>query len=501
MRKAIVIGTGVGGLAIAIRLARLEYDVTVFETQDSPGGKLNETGDGRFRFDTGPSLFTLPELALELLDEDIRFPIKRLPLVTRYFWNDGARFDAHADVMEFCREAEEKTGVPRDKFMDYLLETEDIYRITAPVFIFNSLHKVGKWFRKGNLRVLMGLFRLKAFTTLHRHNKRKIGNDRMVQLLDRYATYNGSNPYQTPATLRVIAHLEHNLGAWLPEGGMYTIVRSLVKQAERLHVKFHYKEAVRKVTTTGSKVSGVQTDNGHYVADVVVSDIDIHQFFSTLMPDLRKLKRFDRQQLSSSAIIFYWGIKGLSPGLDVHNIFFSDNYQAEFVDLFKNFTICSDPTVYVYISSKLFADDAPEQCENWFVMVNAPENTGQNWKEMVQTARLHVLRKLEDILATPLRDRIIFEEVLDPVLIESKTGSWHGSLYGPSSNSLMSAFQRHPNFSSKFGGLYFTGGSVHPGGGIPLCLSSAGIVASLIEEDLKFEISDEHNPHEGSFLA
>jgi phytoene desaturase len=483
MKKTVVIGAGVGGLATAIRLARMGFEVDIFESASTPGGKLAELCGNGFRFDAGPSLFTLPELALELLDNDLQFDIKRLPVITRYFWSDGLQLDAHVDVGELCRETEAKTSVPAPIFKEYLEETREIYRITAPVFIFNSLHKVKALLKKSNFQALWGITKLKAFTSLHDFNKKKLGNDRLVQLLDRYATYNGSNPYQTPATLRVIAHLEHNLGAWLPEGGMYTIVKSLVRQAERLGVRFHFNETVENLEVENGKVAGVKTISGFYPADIAVSNIDIYRFYAHLLPNKKKLQKLDRQQRSSSAIIFYWGIKGYFPQLDVHNIFFSDRYREEFDDLFKRFTIIDDPTVYVYISSKIFPDDAPEQCENWFVMVNAPENVGQNWQDLEKNARQNIINKLEKSLAINLEDKIVFEEVLNPVELEEKTGSWHGSLYGPSSNNRMSAFQRHPNFSKSAKGLYFTGGSVHPGGGIPLCLSSAKIVATLIENE------------------
>lgn len=485
MRKTVVIGAGVGGLASAIRLVRMGFEVDVFESASTPGGKLTEVCGNGFRFDAGPSLFTLPELAVELLDQDLRFDITRLPVITRYFWSDGLQLDAHADVEELCREAETKTGVLSHIFKEYLEETREIYRITAPVFIFTSLHKIKSLFNKSNIPALWGLTKLKAFSSLHDFNIRKIGNERIVQLLDRYATYNGSNPYKTPATLRVIAHLEHNLGAWLPEGGMYTIVKSLTQQAERLGVRFHFNETVENLEVENGKVAGVKTNTGFYPADIAVSNIDVYRFYAQLLPDKRKLHKLEKHQRSTSAIIFYWGIKGHFPQLDVHNIFFSDRYREEFDDLFKRYTIIDDPTVYVYISSKIFSEDAPEQCENWFVMVNAPENVGQDWHELVKNARQNIINKLEKSLAVNLEDKIVFEEVLDPVKVEEKTGSWHGSLYGPSSNNLMSAFQRHPNFSSIVKGLFFTGGSVHPGGGIPLCLSSAKIVASLIENEYR----------------
>lgn len=482
-QKAIVIGAGAGGLGIAIRLARMGMETEVFEMSDKPGGKLNELRLGDYRFDAGPSLFTLPELALELLDEDLRFEIRRLPLITRYFWRDGMVFDAHSDVPELCREAENITGVPAETVKSYLDEAANVYAITAPVFIFNSLHKVRTLFRRSNLPALFGLPKLKAFTALHDFNKKKLVSDRLVQLFDRYATYNGSDPYQTPATLRVIAHLEHNLGAWLPEGGMYTIVKSLMTQAERLNVKFNFNQPVQRVVADKGRITGVESGNLFYPADIVVSGVDIRYFYSHLFPDRRRVHKISRQQLSSSALIFYWGIRGNFPRLDVHNIFFSDNYRQEFYDLFRDRVIGNDPTIYIYVSSKLFPEDAPEQCENWFVMVNAPENTGQNWPLMVENARRSIVQKLEEMLSVKISDNIEAEEILDPVSIEKKTGSWHGALYGPSSNSRMSAFQRHANFSSTTKGLYFTGGSVHPGGGIPLCLSSAKIVASLIQEE------------------
>jgi len=480
MQKAIIIGAGVGGLATAIRLARMGYSVQVFEAADKPGGKLAEIRGAGFRFDAGPSLFTLPELVLELLDSDLQFKVHRLPVITRYFWRDGMQFDASADPAQLCKEAERVTGVPASRVERYLQDTAGVYHITAPVFIFRSLHRLRSLFRSSNLPALFGLHRLKAFTSLHRHHEKAIGNRYLVQLFDRYATYNGSDPYQTPATLRVIAHLEHNLGAWLPEGGMYSIVEALFRQAERLGVVFHFNTPVLKVEKERNRVVGVTTGEGFHKAAVVVSNIDIYRFYSKLMPDARKLRKIGQQQMSSSAIIFYWGIRGNFPQLDVHNIFFSDDYRKEFEHLFGHYTLADDPTVYLYISSKNSPEDAPEGCENWFAMVNAPENKGQLWPDMVAQARSRILARLAESLGDDIESRIVFETHLDPVSIEARTGSWHGSLYGPSSNSRLSAFQRHPNFSRKVKGLYFTGGSVHPGGGIPLCIASAKIVAELV---------------------
>lgn len=483
MRRAIVVGAGIGGLAVALRLARNGWQVDVFEKSERPGGKLSEIVGKGFRFDTGPSLFTLPLLVNELLDDDLQIGIVRLPVITRYFWSDGLMLDAHADPQEFCREAERKTGVTAQKLQVYLTEAGRLYDAIAPVFIFNSLHRPfqisgGDFFRSARY-----LTRLKAFTTLHHHNAGATGNDRLVQLLDRYATYNGSDPYQTPATLRVIAHLEHHLGAFLPDGGMYSIVKALIKQGERLSVAYHFNQPVSGVTTERGRVTGVTVAGKAIPASLVVSNSDIHRFYEHLLPNQKKLQKIENQQMSTSALIFYWGIRGSFPQLEVHNIFFARDYPGEFDSLFRKHTIHPDPTIYLYISSKVFPGDAPAGCENWFVMVNAPESRGQDWEELIRSTRLRITEKIEQILGISLADRILFEECLDPGAIEKRTGSWHGSLYGPSSNSRLSAFKRHPNFSGSVKGLYFTGGSVHPGGGIPLCLASARIVATLVEKD------------------
>lgn len=180
-------------------------------------------------------------------------------------------------------------------------------------------------------------------------------------------------------------------------------------------------------------------------------------------------------------MIFYWGIRKNFPQLNLHNIFFSGDYEAEFTHLFKHKNLYKDPTVYINITSKFEPGiQAPEGMENWFVMINVPANIGQNWERYRTESRERIIAKLSRILGVAVEDLIVSESVADPVSIESLTDSYMGSLYGTSSNSKMAAFMRHPNFSKTISGLYFVGGSVHPGGGIPLCLSSAAITEKII---------------------
>ena len=165
----------------------------------------------------------------------------------------------------------------------------------------------------------------------------------------------------------------------------------------------------------------------------------------------------------------------------MHNILFTEDYKTEFEHLFDSKTITDDPTVYINITSKKISADAPEGKENWFVMINVPSVYEQNWDRMIATARKNIIAKISRILGEDVSKYIEYEEKLTPQLIQNKTNSFKGSLYGTSSNNRFAAFFRHKNFSSDYKNLYFCGGSVHPGGGIPLALSSAKIIAKLIK--------------------
>ena len=303
----------------------------------------------------------------------------------------------------------------------------------------------------------------------------------LVQLFDRYATYNGSDPYQAPATLNVIPHLEHSIGAFFPEGGMYSIATSLVDLAKRLGVQFRFETPAQRILHERGKVSGVEIEDDQLPAEVVISDVDIHQVYSKLLRDIRPPKRLLNQPKSTSAIVYYWGVDRTFPKLDLHNIFFSADYREEFKNLFEVKGLNADPTIYTYISSKQVPGDAPAGHENWFTMINMPNNEGQDWDALVFRQKEIILEKLNTMIGVDMDNHITQEHIWDPRGIEQQTSSFRGALYGNSSNNRMAAFLRHPNFSRKVRGLYFVGGSVHPGGGIPLCLAGASIVDDLIK--------------------
>ncbi len=478
-----IIGSGIGGLAAAIRLRAKGHNVEVFEANKSYGGKLGELNINGFRFDTGPSLFTLPELVDELTTfsktaKHVEY--HKLEVVCRYFWENGTTIDSFSNPEKFAIELEKKVGEDSANTMKFLEYASKLYKLTANIFIFRSLSKLNTWlsshiFRNANL-----VIHLKPYKTMSKVIEKNFKTAEARQLFMRLATYNGSSPYLAPSTLNVIAHLEHSLGAYFPEKGMRTIADTLFNIAVELGVKFHFNKPVTELIIEKGKVSALKSYDQMHQFEAVISDIDIYNFYGKIKHGLKIPRKVEKAELSSSALIFYWGINRSFENLELHNILFSSDYKNEFDALFKTKTLFNDPTVYIFISSKKVDSDAPAGKENWFVMINVPSNKILDDESVLRDARKNIISKINRVLKIDIDKYIEFESVTTPTGIEKSTGSTLGALYGASSNTMMSAFNRHSNFRSKIGGLYFVGGSVHPGGGIPLCLAAAKIVDEII---------------------
>ncbi len=485
--QAVVIGSGIAGLASAIRLAQKGYKVSVFEGNSYPGGKLAEMELNGYRFDTGPSLFTLPEQVNELFrlcgkDPSSFFEYIKLDVACHYFWEDGTFLKAYADPDMFAQEVEKKLQEPAEKVRKALQDAAYLYRHLSPLFMERSLHRLETWTNPAALKSYFRMGKLGIFGTMHGKNASRFKNPKLVQLFDRYATYNGSDPYQTPATLNIIPHLEFNIGAYFPKKGMHAITQSLYALALDMGVSFHFDSKVDEVLVENNQAIGLLVKGKRYLADVVVNNMDMVNAYKSILKKQPAPRKLLDQPKSSSALIFYWGIKKSFPELDLHNILFSNDYKSEFDHIFNKKKIYQDPTVYLNITSVHKSDDAPEGGMNWFTMINVPNNQGQDWDTMIAEARKQIIAKINRILKTDLEPLIEAEGVLDPRSIESKTSSANGALYGNSSNNRYAAFLRHANFSSTIKNLYFCGGSVHPGGGIPLCLLSAKIMTDMIHK-------------------
>jgi len=486
LKKAIIIGSGIGGIATALRLRSMNYDVTVFENNDFPGGKLTSFDLGHYRFDAGPSLLTMPHFIDELFDlfnENPRdhFNYKKKDISCKYFWDDGTKLNAYSEKSKFINEINKVLGVKESTVSTYLLKAKKKYDLTKSMFLEQSLHKLKTYLSKDLLIGLSNVFSFQINKTLNQVNELELKEPHLVQLFNRFATYNGSSPYKTPGMMTLVQHLEQEYGTYVSDKGMNNITKSLYDLALRQGIDFKFNSFVSQILVSGKRAIGVSVGEESYSSDIVVSNMDIVPTYRNLLKNHYQPEKTLSQERSSSALIFYWGINKEFKNLDLHNIFFSNDYKKEFQSIFEKKSIFSDPTVYINITSKDVKGDAPDNCENWFVMINSPNDSGQDWDNMIDEVKSNILKKINRLLNIDLEDYIEYEKVYTPKTIESNTQSYMGSLYGSSSNNLMSAFLRHPNFSNKILNLYFCGGSVHPGGGIPLCLLSAKIVSQLIK--------------------
>jgi phytoene desaturase len=446
---------------------------------------LSEFSIDSYRFDKGPSLLTMPELIDELTvlsGYKKKFKYSRLKTITHYFFEDGTKIVAQGSAKELAKELKLKLNENEEAVIKHLAKSNFYHSTIADLFLNQSLGKIKNFLNIKTIKALLRSYKLNLFSTMHKENSRFFKNEKTTQIFNRYATYNGSNPYKAPALLNIIPHLEFGLGAYIPEKGMHQITEHLYNIALHCGVTFNFNAQVEKIEIENKSVTGIISNGVLHKSNLVVSDADIHLVYKKLLPQSYYPKKLLSQEKSSSAFVFYWGIKKEFPELDLHNILFSENYKAEFNSLFEEKKPCSDPTIYINITSKFCKDDAPHGCENWFVMVNVPHNKSS--KEIVYASELrkNVIAKINRVLKTDIEKYITVEEVLDPFSIEQQTSSFGGSLYGNASNNKFSAFLRHANYNSKIGGLYFVGGSVHPGGGIPLCLLSAKIVSTLIKD-------------------
>ena len=480
-----IIGSGVGGLSSAIRLVKKGHTVSIFERNKTYGGKLGSLKLGRFSFDTGPSLLTMPHLIDELFtlhDENPRdyYNYIKKDIHCKYFWDDGTTFTAFSDKNKYVEEAHRKFLVEKKPLFKYFSKSKKKYDLINKLFLYRPINKLSTFINLDTLKALINIKLFQLFSSLNKVNNRELSNDYMVQVLNRYATYNGSSPYLTSGIMTIIQHLENHFGTHVCEGGMRQISKSLHDLCRKIGVKFHFNKSVDKIVVEDKKAKGLMVEDTFLEFDRIISNADVNLTYKELLNDKTYLP--DKENMSSSAIIFFWGINKEFKKLDLHNILFSNNYKEEFKKIFEENNLTDDPTIYINITSKDIKKVSPKGCENWFVMINSPKDNGQDWDKLKNNLRKNIIRKINKNFNVNIENHIVEEKVFTPKEISINTNSYLGSLYGESSNSIFSPLKRHQNFSRKIKNLYFCGGTVHPGGGIPLCIMSSKIVSDLVEK-------------------
>jgi phytoene desaturase len=494
-RRIIVIGAGVGGLAAAARLAAKGHQVSVFEQSDVVGGKLGLFERDGFRFDTGPSIVTLPEVYRNLwksfgasFDEDIT--LRPLDPIARYRFGDGAWFDASSEDSQFYANAEALRRGNAEDLKRFFARAEAIWQATKGPFLERPL---GGWKGLARQSKNVGDLRLIApWKSLRTLNNDYVNDPRMVSFLDRYATYTGSDPRRAPAALASIAFVERHYGGWYIEGGLYRLAEKLAAHVVRLGGELHVNSPVAAIRLHGNAVGGVTlADGSNHDADMVVANADARHLYNDLLPSdakpvTRMRAKLRRTTPSLSGFVLCLAVEGRTENQAHHTVLFPENYDAEFDDLFgPRPQPIRDPTIYCSVP-----DDptiAPDGSEAWFVLVNAPchrpgsPGEGVDWETPGLADRYadQVLRLMAE-RGVDIRDRVLFREIRTPAHLGQRTRSVGGAIYGTSSNGALAAFLR-PENASPIPGLYLVGGSSHPGGGLPLVTLSAQIVCELID--------------------
>ena len=449
-------------------------------------GELNAAG---FRWDTGPSVITMREVFEDLFAavgrnmEDYFF-LQPVEPLTRYFYPDGTVLDASRDLSRMSAEIQKISPDDAAGYQAFLAYAARLNRIVSPVFIHDEPPGLAS-FRKVSP---LDAFRIDGLRTMNRAIGSFVRAPHLKQLLGRFATYVGASPFQAPATLNVIADVELSQGVWYPEGGIYRIAEGLARLAGELGVEIRTGTTVDFIQLERGRVQAVfLVDGSRIPANAVIANVDVSTVNSHLLRNYSRAEKIGRklaaQEPSCSGFILFLGVNKTHQTLAHHNIFFSNNYRQEFRDIFERGAPPQEPTVYAAITAKSTPEDAPAGQENWFVLVNAPALGAQwDWAETKFAYRERVLQVLAKY-GYDLRPFIVHETIWTPEDLERHTGARRGALYGASSNNRWAAFRRPHNRSSEVQGLYFAGGTTHPGGGVPMVMLSGKVASDLLLQD------------------
>lgn len=518
-RRVVIIGAGVGGLAAGVRLAARGFTVTILEKNPRVGGKLNlwevphpsRPAERPFRFDTGPSLLTLPFVFADLFaaaGEDVRawLPIIKLDPIARFQWGDGTTFNLRAREEDL--EAELQRIAPADVagWKRVADQGRKIWDLSADIFLFHAPEQVlsgkingepgGGFNPMGALGMLITPFRIGMFSNFARVIDKHLRSQKLREVMYQYATYSGASPFKAPATLAVIPHAEMYYGGWYPAGGMYRIAEQLEALARKLGVTIRTETAVERILIDPAGkargvVRGVRLSTGEEIpTDAVVANADVvyayrHLVDPTFRPHYPDSK-LDRLEPGGSGMVLLLGVEGTYPQLAHHTKFMPDDYSSDLRAMFDTRTVPDDPCIYVCASTRTDRTQAPDGCENLFVLCSAPAIDGKlDWSVEGPRYEQRVIDTLERKWGlTDLGRRIVVRRRMTPVELRAEYNANAGSIYGLGSNSRRAAFLRPPNRDGRIKGLYFAGGATHPGGGLPLVASSGKIVSELVAEDL-----------------
>ncbi|PPG32394.1 phytoene desaturase [Pseudoclavibacter sp. RFBG4] len=502
MSTVVVIGAGVGGLAVAARLSALGHDVTVLEQAEKVGGKLGTLEHDGFLFDTGPSLVTMPYVFAELFAEtgapiESVVELRRLEVACRYRFADGSELDMPGRIEEIPAALDAALGAGTgQQWARFLERSERVWDIARGPFLESPIDAAGI----ASLAVNpLSLARVAPWRSLRGFGERDLSDPRLRALLDRYATYTGSDPRRAPSALATVPYAEQAYGSWYVPGGLWRLGEAIAERAVERGARIRTGVRVARILQEGARVSGVETSEGERLAaDVVVANADAQSVYGELLHSegaRRAARSHEKLDPSLSGFVMLLALDDLQRASFAHDeathhrVLFAEDYDAEFDAVFGVGAHAGSgprpverPTIYVSAPQDPATVPGPHSGA-WFVLVNAPRHDpehGVDWDEPGLAERYaESLMELMAERGLDVRPHVRWMRIRTPADIERDTLSPGGSIYGTASNGAKASFLRPAN-RQPVEGLYLVGGSSHPGGGLPLVTLSAAIVAELV---------------------
>lgn len=482
-QRVVIIGAGLGGLSAAIRLAHAGFEVRVLEQQQTVGGKLQRVTAEGYRFDRGPSTITLPHLFASVFEtvgrrmEDY-ITLERLRQATRNVFADGAIVDLTASAAETAEQIGCYSQQDAAAYAAFCKEAARLYRLADERFLGRLLLDARD---KLDPRLAAGFLRVRPLTNLNKLLRRYFQHPNTLAMLGRYATYVGASPYESPAIFAMLAHVESELGIYSVRGGTYAIAEAFAKLAKELGVVIQTGVRVSQIMVKNGICRGVETEQGVHDADIVVANGDVLSVYSSLIrPEHRPSftnERIDRYEPSLSGFVQLIGIRRTYEQLLHHTVFYPERYEDEFSSIFRQRKPPAEPTIYICNAAISDRQAAPAGGSSLFVLVNAPYvSKSWSWERETENYAMLVRSRLAGFGIDCLEQADV-TMTYTPEQLERDTSAHRGAIYGISSNGARQTFFRPSNRSPDIQGLWFTGGTTHPGGGTPIVTLCGQLVA------------------------
>lgn len=485
---AVVVGSGFGGLAAAVRLGARGYRVTVLERRDQPGGRAYVYRQDGFSFDGGPTVITAPFLFDELwalagrkLADDV--DLREVTPFYRIRFPDGRTFDYQRDAARMRAEIARFSPDDVAGYERFLAQSEAIFRVG-----FEELAHVPFPTWRSMLAVLPDMVRLESYRTVHGLVRKHVRDERLRQVLSFHPLLVGGNPFSTTSIYALIAFLERKWGVHFPMGGTYALVKGLVGLIASLGGSVRVNAGVRRITVDRGRATGVLLESGeHLTAEVVVSNADSAWTYRHLIdPEHRRTwtdRRVENARYSMSLFVWYFGTRRTYDDVAHHSILLGERYEPLLDDIFRRHVLADDFSLYLHRPTATDPSLAPEGCDGFYVLSPVPHlASGTDWSTQTEPYRKSIERYLSRTVLPGLENEIVTSRTLTPQGFHDDLLSFRGAAFGMEPVLTQSAYFRPHNESEDIARLYLVGAGTHPGAGLPGVLSSARVLDSIVPD-------------------